>query len=79
LQAASAQLLGMAIREPTSEVRRLARKLERTLSESVVLSTVSLVGHALESESPVLARLDVSAKEIRSSTAGLLDELVEAL
>jgi hypothetical protein len=79
LQAASAQLLGMAIREPNSEVRRLARKLERALSESVVLSTVILVGRALESESPVLARLDASAKETRAGTEGLLDELVEAL
>ena len=52
LQAASAQLLGMAIRGAKFEVCRLARKLERALSESVVLSTVSLVGRALESESP---------------------------
>jgi hypothetical protein len=60
-------------------VRRLARKLERALSESVVLSTVILVGRALESESPVLARLDASAKETRAGTEGLRDELVEAL
>jgi hypothetical protein len=79
LQAASAQLLGMAIREPSFEVRRLARKLERALSESVVLTTVGLVGRALESESPALARLNASAKETRTSTEGLLDELVEAL
>lgn len=79
LQEASAHLLGMAIREPTSEVRRLARKLERALSESVVLTTVNLAGRALESESPALARLATSAKETRASTEGLLDQLVEAL
>lgn len=79
LQAASAHLLAMAIREPTSEVRRLARKLERALSDSVTLTTVGLVGRALESESPVLARLADAAKEKRVSAEGLLDELAEAL
>ncbi len=69
----------MAIREPASEVRRLARKLERALSDSVTMNSVSLVGRGMEAESPAVARLATAAKETRASTEGLLDELVEAL
>jgi hypothetical protein len=78
-QAASEQLILMAIREPAPQVRRLARQLDHAMSNSVHLTSMSLIGRAVESDAPAFARLATQAEEFRSEAQSLLDKLVEAL
>jgi len=78
-QAASEQLILMAIREPDPEVRRLARQLAQAMSEGVYRTSMSLMARAVESDAPAIARLATQGEQFCSEAQGLLDRLIDAL
>lgn len=78
-QEASAQLLLMAIREPSTQVRRLARELAEEMTNSVAMASFVQVGRAVGSDSEVFTRLARNSKESLALATRLLNELVEAL
>jgi hypothetical protein len=78
-QAASEQLILMAIREPDPEVRRLARQLAQAMSNGVYQTSMSLMGRAVDSDSPTFDRLATQGEQFCSEAQGLLDKLIDAL
>ena len=78
-QGASEQLILMAIREPSPEVRRLARELERAMSNSVAVASMMRIGRAIEADSEGMGRLNLSGEESYAQALQLLSELVEAI
>jgi hypothetical protein len=78
-QAASEQLILMAIREPAPQVRRLARELEHAMSNSVHLTSMGLIGRAVESDAPAFAQLAMEGEQLHTEAQGLLNKLIDAL
>jgi hypothetical protein len=78
-QAASEQLILMAIREPDPEVRRLARQLAQAMSDGVYRISMSLMGRSVESDAPTLVQLATQGEQFCSEAQGLLDQLIDAL
>jgi hypothetical protein len=78
-QAASEQLILMAVREPDPEVRRLARQLAQAMHDGVYRTTMFLIGRAIESDAPIYAQLAAQGDQFCSEAQGLLDKLIDAL
>jgi hypothetical protein len=78
-QAASEQLILMAVREPDPEVRRLAQQLAQAMHDGVYRTSMYLMGRAVESEAPVYAQLATQGEQFCCEAQGLLDKLIEAL
>jgi hypothetical protein len=78
-QAASEQLILMAIREPDLEVRRLARQLAQAMNDGVYRTSMYLMARAVESDAPAVAQLATQGEQFCSEAQGLLDKLIDAL
>jgi hypothetical protein len=78
-QAASEQLILMAVREPDPEVRRLARQLAQAMHDGVYRTSMFLIGRAIESDAPVYAQLATQGEQFCSEAQALLDKLIDAL
>ena len=78
-QAASEQLILMAVREPDPEVRRLARQLAQAMHDGVYRTSMFFIGRAIESDAPVYAQLATQGEQFCFEAQGLLDKLIDAL
>jgi hypothetical protein len=84
-KAAREQLILMAIREPSPEVRCLARELEKALDNSLHSTSYKLASRSAASRSagkavaPILAKLAADSEQDHFKALALLDELVEKL
>jgi hypothetical protein len=78
-QAASEQLILMAVREPDPEVRRLARQLAQAMHDGFYRTSMYLMGRAVDSDAPSFAQLATQGEELCSEAQGLLDKLIDAL
>jgi hypothetical protein len=78
-QAASEQLILMAIREPDPEVRGLARQLAQAMSDGIYRTSMYLMARAVESDAPAVAQLATEGEQFCSEAQGLLDKLIDAL
>jgi hypothetical protein len=80
LKAAREQLILMAIREPSPEVRRLARQLEKAVDSSLHSTSYMLASRTAEGTAgPILAKLAADSEQDHFKALALLDELVEKL